>query len=192
MTDAIHTPVTVEEAQWLLRSRRAFCVLHTSATDCVLGRYTTTGIAALDNYAGAIVVAEINAEIHSGYVDYSFNADARHDIDAVVKNLTGRMPMFLLDVRSIFLVFRRRSGDVIARQSTYHFLEEILQFYADNLIALELYLTGCLSSLDVGDVVVVYSLAEDDSVEMTAEAMSTVRGKCDEYLHVLCTAIALM
>ena len=152
------------------------------------------------------------------FVDYGFTYNETARVSDVIACLKGSLPVrrgkitkhyiggdddsyadvVILDVHGVFLLMKRRlelAGvgrvESLARVRARQLLQEVADFYRDDPISLDLYLSSSVINLELNPEPVEYEWAEDP-VAVTEEMLQRIRGRCEKYLVMLQDAIEKM
>lgn len=172
-------PFTAEEMEHVLFRRRTMAVLYANNSACNVEHYHTNM-----SDASLWIDGALSGGCYNGNVYYYRQKETEFDADAdeFVARMTGRFDadsaiisdfslvchpsdneeeelfadVLLLDVRSVFLVLKRRlqllnrSAPVeMAREQTTRYLQSIMSHYKGNLAVLEMYLDACGTELEI-------------------------------------------
>ena len=204
ISDALSAPFSWEDVDMLLKTRQAIVVFFKSRPDPKFGYIESSNIAywttSYDASSPDKIVVVNNAisreRIFRGIVD---NYAPSRFLD-IIKDKAGKHKFDkLLDIKSMFLIFKKRADElglsspsVIGRETVLTFLEDVVVYYetirVKGLAFLRQYLVSVVVNMELIDAKEV-SYGEE---LMTSENLERIKAECERYYHMIRDEIAYL
>lgn len=221
-----NTALTAGEVGWLLSTRRTPMVMYHSKNECLVDYYhipvdrmlkydhahlsVDTTISCVTSPEGVVTIE--NEDVHdikrkklAGYLEGRFGPEISAVSDRIIAMRDDGEEIFadtvLLDVRSIFMVLRRRhqkdsaalrtSNGVtrcceLAAEGTMRYVSDVMRYFRDNFVMAEIFLSSNAVNLEI-EVDVDYR-----GGKATKEMYIASLARCREYLAAIREVAAMM